>query len=153
MVVPFLEFSLPFLLKFFPSLLPSTFEKDPQKRKDVIMQQQLHRRLELAALLNDLALQRSQSIGLPDVPASTTNSSVSPMQQRPASPLQPKPASSTPMTDSSSSSNSVQLRSTGPTIVAATFRAVRHVFQFPIPSSSLILLFVHFFFFLSSLSC
>ncbi|CAF0784652.1 unnamed protein product [Didymodactylos carnosus] len=50
-VVPFMEFTLPLFLKFFPNMLPSTFkEKDKEQEK---LKQQLKAKLEVAKFLQD----------------------------------------------------------------------------------------------------
>ncbi len=49
-VVPFLEFSLPFLLKLFPNMLPSTYYTKDQKNKN--QDATLKVRLEMAKFLN-----------------------------------------------------------------------------------------------------
>jgi len=53
MVVPFLELALPIILKFFPRMLPSTFE-DKSKAEDRL-QKQLKIKLETAKFLQDTA--------------------------------------------------------------------------------------------------
>ena len=53
MIVPFLEFALPLILKFFPNMLPSTFEDKLQAEEKV--KKQLKVKLETARFLQDLA--------------------------------------------------------------------------------------------------
>ena len=64
-IIPFAEFALPFLLRFFPNMLPSTFEHDlakEEKRKKL-----LDVRIEMAKFLQDaveeMALQRKAPAG------------------------------------------------------------------------------------------
>lgn len=52
-IVPFLEFALPVLLKFFPNMLPSTFEDKFQAEEKV--KKQLKIKLETAKFLQDMA--------------------------------------------------------------------------------------------------
>jgi LETM1 and EF-hand domain-containing protein 1 len=51
LLVPFMEFALPILLKLFPNMLPSTFE-DKLKQKEAI-KKQLKIKLEMAKFLQD----------------------------------------------------------------------------------------------------
>jgi LETM1 and EF-hand domain-containing protein 1 len=51
LIVPFLEFSLPILLKLFPNMLPSTFEDKLQKKEAI--KKQLKMKLEMAKFLQD----------------------------------------------------------------------------------------------------
>src|SRR5262249_1662864 len=50
-VVPFAEFALPVLLKFFPNMLPSTFEEKDEKEKK--LRKQVKAKLEMAKFLQD----------------------------------------------------------------------------------------------------
>ncbi|PJF18732.1 LETM1-like domain-containing protein [Paramicrosporidium saccamoebae] len=52
MIIPFLELALPLLLKFFPNMLPSTFEDRLQKEEK--MKKQLKVKLETARFLQDM---------------------------------------------------------------------------------------------------
>lgn len=60
-VVPFLEFTLPFFIKFFPGMLPSTFQT--AKEKEDKLKQNLKMKLEMAKFLqktlDDMAVQHS----------------------------------------------------------------------------------------------
>lgn len=58
-IVPFLEFALPLLLKFFPNMLPSTFEDKFQAEEKV--KKQLKIKLETARFLQDMAESIAQS--------------------------------------------------------------------------------------------
>ena len=51
LLVPFAELALPFFLKLFPNLLPSTFKSSVQHQED--MKRTLQLRLELAKFLQD----------------------------------------------------------------------------------------------------
>lgn len=64
--IPFLELALPLIIKFFPNLLPSTFENIPQKEEKV--KKQLKIKIEMAKFLQDMAEQMtSNSQNLPKI--------------------------------------------------------------------------------------
>ncbi|XP_045449708.1 mitochondrial proton/calcium exchanger protein isoform X2 [Melitaea cinxia] len=50
-LVPFLEFALPFVIKFFPGMLPSTFESKSQK--EAVLKQHLKVKLEMAKFFQE----------------------------------------------------------------------------------------------------
>lgn len=53
LAIPFLELALPLIIKFFPNVLPSTFENVPQKEEKV--KKQLKIKIEMAKFLQDMA--------------------------------------------------------------------------------------------------
>ncbi len=59
MIIPFLEFALPVLLKFFPNMLPSTFEDNLQREDKA--KKQLKANIETAKFLQDMAESMSAS--------------------------------------------------------------------------------------------
>lgn len=59
LIIPFLEFALPLLLKFFPNMLPSTFEDRLQAEERV--KKQLKVKLEMAKFLQDMAASMAAS--------------------------------------------------------------------------------------------
>ena len=59
-LVPFMEFALPFALKLFPNLLPSTFEEKHQK--DEKLKKALQMRLGVAMVLNDTLESRAKQL-------------------------------------------------------------------------------------------
>lgn len=61
-VVPFLEFALPIILKFFPNMLPSTFEDKLQAEEKI--KKQLKVKLETAKFLQDMTEQMSEGRSL-----------------------------------------------------------------------------------------
>ncbi|KAG2423597.1 hypothetical protein HXX76_015234 [Chlamydomonas incerta] len=60
LVVPFLEFALPVLLRLFPNMLPSTFEDKLKKEEE--MKRRLAVRLELAKFLQDTVSEMAQDL-------------------------------------------------------------------------------------------
>lgn len=50
-LVPFMELSIPFLLKWFPGILPSTFDDKLKKKEN--LKKQLHLKIEMAKFLQD----------------------------------------------------------------------------------------------------
>ncbi|GIL66070.1 hypothetical protein Vafri_19678 [Volvox africanus] len=59
-VVPFLEFALPFLLRLFPNMLPSTFEDKLKKEEE--MKRRLAVKLELAKFLQDTVSEMAKDL-------------------------------------------------------------------------------------------
>jgi len=61
-IVPFMEFALPFYLRFFPGMLPSTFQESSKEEEKI--RNQLKSRIETAAFLQDtleeIALERKK---------------------------------------------------------------------------------------------
>ncbi|KAK8810497.1 hypothetical protein WA158_007072 [Blastocystis sp. Blastoise] len=58
-IVPFMEFTLPFFLTFFPNMLPSTFESETSK--ETKMQKSLETRLSLATVFQDAIEQMAKT--------------------------------------------------------------------------------------------
>eukprot|EP01117_Protostelium_nocturnum_P001642 TRINITY_DN1200_c0_g1_i1.p1 TRINITY_DN1200_c0_g1~~TRINITY_DN1200_c0_g1_i1.p1 ORF type:complete len:652 (-),score=203.33 TRINITY_DN1200_c0_g1_i1:392-2347(-) len=54
-IIPFLEFALPLLLKFFPNMLPSTFED--KLKKEELLRKKLKAKIEVAKFLQDAAVE------------------------------------------------------------------------------------------------
>ncbi|GIM07650.1 hypothetical protein Vretimale_11725, partial [Volvox reticuliferus] len=59
-VIPFLEFALPFLLRLFPNMLPSTFEDKLKKEEE--MKRRLAVKLELAKFLQDTVSEMAKDL-------------------------------------------------------------------------------------------
>ncbi|KRX98893.1 LETM1 and EF-hand domain-containing protein 1, mitochondrial [Trichinella pseudospiralis] len=62
-IVPFMEFALPLVLKFFPGLLPSTFQEEhkEQEKRNKALKVKLEMAKFLQATLEDLSLERKKS--------------------------------------------------------------------------------------------
>lgn len=60
LVIPFLEFSLPFLLRIFPNMLPSTYEDKLKKEEE--LKRMLSVKLELARFLQDTVAEVAKDI-------------------------------------------------------------------------------------------
>lgn len=78
LIVPFLEFALPVLLKFFPNMLPSTFEDRLQSEEKV--KKQLKVKIEMAKFLQDvtesMASRGSQGTGFRKLYERTKNQKI-----------------------------------------------------------------------------
>ncbi len=59
-IVPFAELTLPFFLKIFPNLLPSTFKSSVQEQED--MKRTLQLRLDLAKFLQDTVEEMARNV-------------------------------------------------------------------------------------------
>ncbi|KAA8498381.1 LETM1 and EF-hand domain-containing protein 1, mitochondrial [Porphyridium purpureum] len=60
LIVPFMEFALPFALKLFPNMLPSQFQDSVKREED--LKRQLKLRLELAKYLQDVVEEKAKVI-------------------------------------------------------------------------------------------
>ncbi|KAG4185149.1 hypothetical protein ERO13_A09G213622v2 [Gossypium hirsutum] len=58
-IVPFMEFLLPFFLKLFPNMLPSTFQ---DKMKEEALKRKLHARIEYAKFLQDTVEEMAKEV-------------------------------------------------------------------------------------------
>jgi len=60
LIVPFMEFSLPFLLKYFPNMLPSTFQDHVKQESDI--KRQLSAKIEVAKFLQEALAKRATAL-------------------------------------------------------------------------------------------
>lgn len=74
LIIPFFELLIPFYLKFFPNALPSTFGRGNEtnkKKEEVLLKEQLKRKLEMANVLQETilksSLQKSKKKGGPSM--------------------------------------------------------------------------------------
>ena len=99
-IVPFMEFLLPFALRLFPNMLPSTFKNDLQKEEN--MKKELQARLAVAGFMQD-ALHEMATARRAALKSSKAASSSSAEKGTDAAP------SSSPETSSSSSSGAKEV--------------------------------------------